>query len=1134
MYKKQFSLLNKRRFLPLFITQFLEAFNDNAYKLAMLTMIAYQLGSSATETGHYQALGAALFILPYFLFSATAGELADKYNKAKLMRYIKLVEVFCMIIGSVALIWHHIPLMMATLFGMGAHAAFFSPNKYAILPEQLEEDELISGNALIEASTFVAILLGTIVGTLCGGSTNPWLGVYLMSSILIGLALAGWWSSLYIPDTKPQAPNLKIKINFIKSTFDIVYQCYQKSRIYLLILGISWFWFIGATFLTQLPVYTKYILGYQSTVFGLFLTLFSLGIVISSLTVNRLLGGHLTTKYVPLAMLGLSIFSFDLYLASPIEQYIDELQPIQTFLLEWHNYRILFDIFMLAFSGGVFIVPLYALLQAESDAQIRSRVIAANNVLNALFMVGSAVLIAMLNAIGIGIVEVFAVTALINLVGVFYACLLLPEAIIKTLVNGALRFLYKARVKGLENYYQAGDKVVIIANHTSFLDIILLSAFLPDKFLVAVNTHIAKEWWVRPFLPLVDAFPIDSTNPMAAKSMIRLIKNGKKCIIFPEGRLTTTGTLMKVYEGAAMIADKSGAKLLPIRIDGAVYTPFTRLKGKVRIRLFPKITLTFLPAQPLNVPATETRRGRRQFIAMHLYRLMTEMMFTSSPYQRSIIEALLEAKHIHGAKKLIIEDIKRKPLSYRSFVTKSFVLGQKLAKLTYDEETVGLMLPTGAAAAVSFFAFQIARKVPAMINFSMGPQTVLSTLRTAQVTTVVTAKQFVVLAKLEKLIDTLTAAGINIIYLDEIKIGLPTKLSGLARAKTAKFTYRPQKPHDQAVILFTSGSEGAPKAVVLSQQNILSNCYQMAARIDFNGRDIAFNALPIFHCFGLTVGTVLPLISGIRVFCYPSPLHYRIVPELVYDTDATIMFGTNTFLKGYAKYAHPYDFYSIRYVFAGAEKLTSQVRNLYAERFGVRVFEGYGATETAPVLSSNTPMQHKEETTGCLMPGIEHQLVKVEGIEEGGRLLVKGPNVMLGYMLSDAPGKLQAPDGGWYDTGDIVTVDKAGYVTICGRAKRFAKIAGEMVSLSLVETTVKELWPEASHAVISVPDERKGEQLALYTEQQSASREAVIAYIKQQGLSEICIPRYLYVVDSLPVLASGKVDYVELKKRYME
>lgn len=703
---------------------------------------------------------------------------------------------------------------------------------------------------------------------------------------------------------------------------------------------------------------------------------------------------------------------------------------------------------------------------------------------------------------------------------------------LKTLLRKIFTALYRVEVKGGEHYREAGQRVLIVANHLSFLDAVLLALFLPEKPMFAVNSHIAERWYFKPFLALVTAFPLDPTNPMATKAMIQEIRKNRKCVIFPEGRITVTGSLMKIYEGPGMIADKSEATILPVRIDGAQYTPFSRLKGKVRIQWFPQITLTILPPRRFEVDESLRGRARRHAAGVKLYDLMSGMLFESSDYRQTLFASLRDQYHIHGRHHIIAEDARRQPIHYGQLITRSLALGSKLTHFTRTGEYVGVLLPNMVASIVTFFGLQAFGRVPAMLNFSSGEQNVVSACQTAQVKTVLTSRAFIETAKLEALAEAISQAGVTIRYLEDIAgtVNLWDKIKAWLASFYSAGKHQPDVD-EAAVVLFTSGSEGVPKGVVLSHMNIQANRYQLASRIDFGPTDIVFNALPIFHSFGLTGGTLLPLLNGIRTFFYPSPLHYRIVPELVYDTNATILFGTDTFLSGYARFANAYDFYAIRYVFAGAEKLKEETRRLWAEKYGVRIFEGYGATETAPALSTNTPMHNRAGTVGRLLPAISYRLEDVPGIEEGGRLIVSGPNIMKGYLRNENPGQLEAPESGEYDTGDIVAFDEEGYITIKGRAKRFAKIAGEMVSLTAVEAYLADLWPNHAHAVVTVPDAKKGEALVCVTDKPKAKRAEISAYAKEHGISELAVPRTIEVVDALPVLGTGKTDYVTLQEQ---
>ncbi len=1138
MHVNPFALLKSERFLPLFVSQFLSAFNDNAFKLAMLTVVSFSLYSqNPAMSTHYHALGGALFILPFFLFSAIAGQVADKYNKATLIRLIKALEIILMLIGAISLWFQQMPLMLFTLFGLGVHSSFFGPLKLGILPHHLKRQELLCGNALVAASTFIAILFGTLIGTFAiEHIANLKLAIFVISCLLIASSIAGFIGARYIPNTDSADSHLHVDYNVIRATVHVVKNTFNHKKLGLVILAISWFWLFGGMLLAELPNYVKGVLHSSHSVFAFLLCLFTLGFALGAFLVTRLLKGHVATKYVPLAALGMSVFLFDLCFLSPSPvASSDKLTTLVPFLSSFNHWHLSLALFFIGVSGGVFAVPLYTLLQFSCKRKERAQVISANNIFNALFIVLAAGLISVLSAMHLTIPGKLLMIGIANIFVAVYICKLLPHDLLKSIFSFLLRALYKVKVVGLENYYMAGDKVIIIANHSSLLDIILLSAFLPERYTVTANANLMNKWWFKPFLSLVKVCPMDATTPMATKSMIKSIKAGQKFILFPEGRPTETGTIMKVYEEPALVADKSDAMLLPIRIDGAMYSPFSRMKGKTRTRLLPKVTLTILPPRKFDLPQDISSRARRAMLGTHLYEIMTTMMFESSSYRNNLFKAFLDAKKIHGRNKPILEDTKRVVLSYQSVLTKTWVLGQVLKNKTQEKEVVGIYLPTTCAAAVSIFALHAYKRIPAMLNYSAGVKSLIDAIETAQIKRVVTSEQFIKTAKLESVIETVAQQGTEVIYLEQLKFPLPVKLWGLFKSYFSEWFYQKEASDETAMILFTSGSEGSPKGVALSHENLLANCHQMAAKVDFTPRDIVFNALPIFHCFGLTAGTLLPMVFGLRTFLYPSPLHYRIVPELVYETNATIMYGTNTFLSGYAKYAHPYDFHTIRLVFAGAEKLTDEIRYLYAEQFGVRLCEGYGATETAPVISTNTPIQYKAGTTGTFLPCIQHQLKHVEGIKEGGRLFVKGPNIMKGYYFHENPGKL-VPIGndGWYDTGDIVDVDPEGFIKILGRAKRFAKIGGEMVSLTLSETLVNKIWPDNTHAVIAIEDNKKGEQLLLITDHEGAKRDAIVKAFKEKGYSDMLIPKQIKVVDEVPVLTSGKLDYVSINNQYKQ
>jgi len=1129
MTKNQLQLLRNRRFLPLFLTQALGAFNDNLFKSAIIFLVTYVLAErSGLNAPLLVAAAGGIFIFPFFLFSASAGQLAEKYDKARLIRLLKLTELIIMLTAAVGFLLNSVWFLMAVLFLMGAQSAFFGPLKYGILPEQLRSDELIGGNAWVQGATFIAILLGTLFGKLVLEEN----GALIVSALVVGMAALGWLASRFIPSTGVAAPELKVDYNVFTATWGMLRYAAGRRDIFLTILGVSWFWLVGATFLAQITPFAREVLGGDENLAALFLMLFSVGMALGSLLCNSMLKGEVHATFVPLGALVLSIFIIDLYFASRHGlETGGELVGISQFLDSFTGWRITLDILLISVAGGVYIVPLQTIIQHRSEAHHRARNIASTNIFNALFMVVSALGSAGLLALGLSIPQLFLVLALLNLAVAVYITRLLPGALVRAIVAWLLQMFYRVEVTGLKNVREAGDRVLIVSNHQSFLDGALIAAYVPEDLTFAVNTFVTKDRFLKFFLSMARHVPIDPTNPLSTRLLIDTIKRGEKVVIFPEGRITVTGSMMKVFEGPGMVADKAGAQIVPVRLEGAQYSPFSRLRGKVRIRWFPRMKVTFLPPKKLEIPPELRSRERRSYAGHQLTQLMTGMMFESSDYRRTLFHSLLDAKEIHGAGHRVLEDVERRSVNYRRTLMGSFALGRAMVKDTAPGERIGLLLPNAVATVLSFFGLQSQGRVPAMLNFTTGARALVECCRAAEVKQVYSSRRFIELGKLEGLIEALEGAGIRVTYLEELKgeIGAGAKLLALGSALMPRLTYwlscKNRDPQSPAVVLFTSGTEGSPKGVVLSHTNLQANRYQVSSMIDFGPQDRVFNVLPLFHSFGLTCGTLLPLLSGLRIFLYPSPLHYRIVPEMVYDTSATLLFGTETFLSGYARYANPYDFYSIRYLFTGAEPLREETRQLWSDRFGVRIFEGYGATETAPVLSMNSPMYNRRGSVGRLAPGIQHRLEPVPGIDEGGRLWVRGPNVMSGYLRADNPGQLQPPEDNWYDTGDIVTIDAGGFVTIQGRAKRFAKVGGEMVSLAAVESLAAKLWPNHRHAVVSLPDPKKGEQLVLVSDNPEADRETLAGYAKEQGIAALQVPARVLVVGEIPVLGTGKTDY---------
>ena len=692
-----------------------------------------------------------------------------------------------------------------------------------------------------------------------------------------------------------------------------------------------------------------------------------------------------------------------------------------------------------------------------------------------------------------------------------------------------LRLLFRVRVRGNLGRH---ERLLIVANHQSFLDGALLGAFLPVKPVWVMHSSFARLWYVRlgmrPFPYLV----VDAANPLAIKAVVRRLESGAPVMIFPEGRITVTGSLMKMYDGPAFAAARTGADIVPVHIEGAVHTWFSRMGHGFRKKLFPRITLTIGAPSRIPMPEARTARERRRLASEALRRVMERSAFEArSP--NTLFTALLDAIRLYGRRRRMIEDIRFEPQSYGALLKASLALGRLAAKFTAEGEYAGVLMPNAAATVSLLFGLLAMRRVPAMLNFSSGRDAMQNACRMAGVKVVFTSRAFLDRARLHDTARRLE--DVRLVYLEDLRprFGWRDKLWLLGFAlRFPRAAARPGLPVDPAVVLFTSGSEGRPKGVVLSHQAILANVAQLKAVVDFTSRDRMLNVLPLFHAFGLTAGVFLPLLEGAPAFLYPSPLHYRAVPEMAYDRDCTVMFATNTFLAQYAKFAHPYDLRRIRILGSGAERLTADVREAYFEKFGIRITEGYGATECAPVITMNTYMAHKSGSVGQVLPGIETRIVPVAGIEEGGVLHVRGPNLMLGYLRPDEPGRIEPPASecgpGWYDTGDLVTMDERGFLTIRGRRKRFAKVAGEMVSLEVAENIAAAAAPGAQHAAVAVEEPGRGDLIVLVSEEPGLRREQLARAARSLGLPELAVARKVIHLPKLPLLGNGKKDYVTL------
>jgi acyl-[acyl-carrier-protein]-phospholipid O-acyltransferase/long-chain-fatty-acid--[acyl-carrier-protein] ligase len=702
-----------------------------------------------------------------------------------------------------------------------------------------------------------------------------------------------------------------------------------------------------------------------------------------------------------------------------------------------------------------------------------------------------------------------------------------------------VRLLYRFRAYNAEVLKTPGP-VLLLPNHVSWWDWILIGVCLDEDWKFVTSLESARTSWFHTRIMVNRrTFPIDLNSPYAVKHMAEYLQQGGRLVLFPEGRLSRTGSLMKLFDGTGFLLFKTNAKVITAYLRGAVRLPLSPNPGLKR--WFPRVSVHFsrlLTPPDLHEQSVSDSRERLTdwlYSQMVEQQFETEMEFGPATLPQAINEALREAPG-----KIALQDSTMQRLNYRRLVIGATLLSKKWEhKLPPFTKRVGVLLPNVNAMPVVLLSLWAAGKVPAILNYTSGAAILLACSKVAELHQIITSRAF--LEHLEIQEDVFRSAGIELILLEDVRptIGRVSKLLAVISAFLRPALRFPStQPDETAIILFTSGSEGIPKGVELTHLNLLANIRQMVSVVDLLESDRFFNALPLFHSFGLIIGLLLPLVRRVFVFLYLSPLHYRIVPSAFYNLDCTVLFGTNTFLLGYARKAHPYDFRSLRYLFAGAEKLQEKTSEIWMHKFGVRIIEGYGATECSPCVSANTPLRPQPNSVGRLLPGIEYRFEAVPGISDteggkAGRLFVRGPNIMRGYLNPEPNAQFQSLNG-WYDTGDIARVDDHGFLQILGRLKRFAKISGEMVSLTAVEDALSGAFPhyglKFAVAIVSRPDEEKGERLLAVTNEGRLTLEEVRNAIRARGLNNLAVPRDIQVVQEIPRLGSGKVNYRELDK----
>ncbi|MCL5098835.1 MAG: MFS transporter [Candidatus Omnitrophica bacterium] len=1151
---------SNRNYGLLLASQFLSAFGDNALLVIILGPLTFLRESgriTSEQVNDANAWYSALFFFPFVLLAPLAGFLNDRYPKTSWLLGGNLVKLIGTGVSGIGVIagssWQSIGY---GLVGIGA--CLYSPAKYGILPEILPSARLVKANGAVEMLTLAAILSGLWAGA----KLVDQLTVLSCHEIVLGIYAGSLLLNVVMVRT-PCNPAIGLRTSageFIRN----LRQLLGHRRLGRILLGSGIFWFSGATLRTDLQSWGLEILrearvsDINNVDLALLKIWLALGIIAGSLLAGRLhrVGDLRGTQWYGWLM-GVCILLLGLVGEAASMVIIDSALVIA------------------GLSAGLFVIPLNAALQAESDPSKLGKTIATQNFVDYLAMLLGAGLVFGLTTINFNASEIFL--ALAVLVALAVTVLRIPkkeavspspekseprpstgagrlplpggggksrarviahfERATKSILRVVLRRLYGFRTYNAEALDTSGP-LLLVPNHVSLLDWLFLAVWLEEDWLFVTSKVTAQASWLHR-LVLINrhTFPIDAFSPFAIKRMAEHLRANGRLVLFAEGRISTTGALMKLYDGTGFLLHKTRARVVTCFLRGAGRLPWVRHSGWTR--WFPRISAHFSDVLiPPEAGQASTAQARAKLSLWLRDRLVEQQFHVEMELgEPTVFAAIMETARQHPDR-VALEDQSRRPLSYRRLQMAAGLMASQWERRLRDEtERVGILLPNVNATPVTILSLWARGKVPSMLNYSTGWASLVDCTRLAGLRQIITSRNF--LARLKLLPESFERAGLELIYLEDVRASLTSrqKMVVWLRAFFGRGAagHRAVSAEQPALVLFTSGSEGSPKGVELTHGNLMANIRQVLAVTDIADRDRLFNALPLFHSFGLTVGALLPLVRGLYVFLYPSPLHYRMVPAIVYDSDCTIFLSTNTFLKGYARRANAYDFRAVRYLVAGAEKLQENTVNEWARQFGIRVLEGYGATECSPCLSVNTPLVMRYGSAGRFLPGIEYKLEPVEGVTDGGRLLVRGPNIMRRYLNADADAKFQAL-GGWYDTGDLVRVDEDGFVEVLGRLKRFAKVSGEMVSLAAIEEALAGAFVRyglrCQVAVLSRPDEEKGEALIAITNEPRLRLDEIRSALRQRGFSNLCVPREIRAIREIPRLGTGKINHRELANWY--
>ncbi len=1125
--------LKSNGFKALLITQFLGAFNDNAFKL-VISLLAVNLFADQPGGGtQYVALAGAMLVIPFLLFSSYAGFIADRYSKTTIIFWIKVGEVLVMSLGFAAFLSGSIKFMLVVLFLMGTQSAFFSPSKYGILPEMFAEKDLSSANGSLQLWSFLSMILGTLVG----GQLLLWFDykVHLTSIIFISVAIFGVISSRFIAYVPPSASTKSFEINFLKDIYLNFTEIKESRAMYLCVIGNAYFWFLCALYQMNILIYAKTVMHIGDAGTSILLASIGFGVAIGSVLAGRFSEEKIEFGLVPIGAIGLGIFSM--------------------FLGITHGsfFATVITFFLFGTSCGFFIIPLATYIQQFSPADGKGRILATSNFISfASMALASVVFWFLASYLRVSPALIFVIFGVLSFFVIIYICKLLPDFLIRFVIFLMTHTLYKIRIIGKENIPKTGG-ALLVCNHVSFADGCLVVACTQRMIRFMSLRSLFKNKFLRPLFFIMKSIPIADTDgpKKLLESFAKVgehITNGEMVCIFAEGAITRTGNMQRFEKGMERIMKKVDSPIIPVHLDrvwGSIFSfEGNDFFNKVPSQIPYPVTISFGKPMPPKSTSSDVRA------------VVSEM--GADAYQhRPQKDRPLPLRFYSQAKKnparFCMADSSGVELSYAKTFIGSMAFARAIRRRCPDDKMIGLMLPNNVGAALVNIGISLLGKCPVNLNFTASEESVSKSIGKCGITHIFSSREFVEKVKIKKRDE--------MIWIEDFKNDVSSSDKFIATlcfyllpGRLMEYLY---KNHDEApskslaTVIFSSGSTGDPKGVMLTHANIGSNIEGLFQVFHTSDDDKVMGILPLFHSFGFSGTLWYPLLTGMGVIYHHNPLDFKVIGELVKRYKTTVLMATPTFLMGFIRKCTPEQFHSLRHVVVGAEKLKDRVAAAFEKRFGLYPLEGFGCTELSPIVSVNIPdvnihgTKQKGTKVGSIghpLPNITTKIVDPDSYEElgvgvDGLLLVKGPNVMLGY-LGDEEKTNEVMRDGWYITGDIAVMDEDGFLTIKDRLSRFSKIGGEMVPHIKIEEEIHEklgIDSEQICAVTSLPDERKGESLAVLYKG-DIDIEQLTEQLKQSELPNLWIPKKdsYFMVDEIPMLGSGKLDLKKIKAMAVE